>query len=821
MNNFFQDLRYALRQLRKRPGFTAVAVVTLALGIAATTVLYSILDGAYLHFAPTEQGNRNTLIIQHFTKQGSQTARFSAAEYLDFVNFHGPFEGFLAIRHSGAALTEETEQGTNPEQVPIVHATANIFSLNGIAPIAGHVFTQEDDHPGGPNVAVLTYRLWARRFNRNAGIVGKIVRLDGIPYTVIGITPRRFQTWGADIYLPLRLDSASIDRSVRDLTVSGVRKAGISAEQTAPFLQQVAEREETRYESTNHEYAGLVYEPIDIRVAVMSDLRIAVYLLMGAVALLLLIASANLANLLVARTLARAREIATRLAIGATTSRLSRQFLTESTILAFVAALLGVFLGVVALRPTLSLIPAHYIGEESEIHISFPALAISFSLAVVLGLLFGSVPMVFVSRRGILRNLGQSRMVLADSHRSRYRVAMLLPQIALAFVVLTSAGLMFRTYQQITSMDLGFDPAHVLTMRVALSTMRYSDSAAIVNFSRRLIEQVRALPGVIDAAVSSRRPMEGGRPNLVDFSVPGRQLNTIQGVAHAECRIVTPSYFAVIRNRVREGRAFTDEDQPHAPAVAIVNESFVRTYMPNDTAIGKQLRLLLTADAPGTGLVQIVGVVADSRQFAWDVRNVLYEPSSPEIFLPLVQHPQSARDLAVLLRSRAEPTSLTEAVRQQIQSLNSEQSVYDIQTLQDMTDESLGPAHLCLVLLAALATTALITACIGLYAIVSYGVAQRTQEIGVRMAIGAERRDIARLVISEGMRLVLVGVAAGLAVSFGTARLMSGLLYRVPPHDLATLISVCIILTLVSALATYFPARRAAKVDPIVALRYE
>jgi len=822
MNGLIQDVRYALWQLRKSPGFTAVAVLTIACGIAATTVLYSIVDGAYIHFAPTEQGNRNTLITQKFTRQGSQTARFSAAEYFDLARIHGPFEGFLAIRHGGAALTEGLEQGTTPEQVPVVQATSNIFSLNGISPLIGRVFTHEEDRPGGPKVVVLTYRLWVRRFARNPNVVGKIIRLDSVPYTVVGVTPRRFQTWGADIYRPLDLDPASTDRSVRDLTVSGVRKEGISAEQTVPFLQEVARREETLYGATSREYTGLVYEPFDVRTGVVSDLRGAVYLLMGAVGLLLLIATTNIANLLLARTLSHAREIATRLAIGATTGRLARQFLTESTLLAVLSASAGVLLGIAMLRPALALIPVHYVGTEAEIHASLPALLVSFSIATLLGVLFGVVPSIFISRRGIAENLGQNRTGFsADHRRSRYRTVLLLPLVALAFVVLTSAGLMLRTYRQITSMDLGFQPDHVLTMRIALPAMRYPDSATLTNFSRQLIERVRALPDVVDLALSSRRPMEGDPADALEFSVPGHPLNTVRGTAAADYRIVTPSYFALVRSALRAGRSFTEEDARNAPAVAIINESFARTYTPNDTAIGKQLRLGLPANARGGDLVQIVGVVADSRQFARDVHEVLYEPSPPEIFLPLLQHSRSARDLAVLLRSQGEPTTLTKAVRQQIYSLNPEQPAYDVQTLRAMTDESMGPAHLCLVLLGTLAAAALVTVCIGLYTIVSHGVSQRTQEIGVRMAFGPARRDIAGLIIIEGMRVVLVGIAAGLAVSFATARVMSSLLYRVPPHDLANLISVCVVLALVSALASYIPARRAAKVDPMVALRCE
>ena len=361
--------------MRRTPGFTAAAVLTLAFGIAATTILYSIFDGAYIHFAPTEQGNRNTLITQKFTRNGTETTRFSAAEYFDIERFSGPFEGFLALRHSGAELTDEAERGTSPEQVPIVNATANIFSLNGISPLIGRVFTAEDGPSGCPNVAVLTYRLWNRRFARDRSIVGKTIRLDGIPYTVVGVTPRRFQTWGADLYLPLGLDPASTNRSIRDLMLSGVRRKGITAEQTKPFLQDLARRVEARYSAANPEYAGLAYEPYDVRAGVIGDLRIAIYLLMGAVGLLLLIAATNVASFLLARALSRAREIATRLALGATRTRLVRQFLAESTLLSLLSAVFGVARGILTLKPVMALIPAHYIGDETDVHASAVALS--------------------------------------------------------------------------------------------------------------------------------------------------------------------------------------------------------------------------------------------------------------------------------------------------------------------------------------------------------------------------------------------------------------------------------------------------------------
>lgn len=820
MTGLAHDLHYSVRQLLRTPGFTAAAVLTLAFGIAATTVLYSIFDGAYIHFAPTEQGNRNTLITQKFTKNGVQTARFSAAEYFEMQGFRGPFEGFLALRHSGAALTDEAERGGTPEQIPIVMATANIFSLNGISPLIGRVFTEEEDRPGGSNVAVLTYRLWNRRFAQDRSIVGKTIGLDGIAYTVIGVTPRRFQTWGADLYLPLALDPGSTNRSIRNLTVAGIRKKGVSEEQTKPFLEDLARRVEARYATENPEYAGLVYEPYDVRAGVLGDLRIAIYLLMGAVGLLLLIAATNVASFLLARALSRAREIATRLAIGATRVRLVRQFLAESTLLSLFSALLGVLLGMIGLKPVMALIPAHYIGEETDVHVSAIALLVSVLVALILGIFFGLMPAILICGRAITASLGQNRTALAADRGGRARSLLVLAQITLAFVVLTAAGLMLRTYREITSMDLGFVPDHVLTMRVALPSLRYPGSSTVLNFSRELSGNLRALPGVVDVAMSSKLPMEGVI-SFLDFSIPTRPLNSTTGLAVAAYRVVTPSYFTLIRNPLSGGRLFTEQDAPDAPSVIIVNESFARTFMPGGNALGEQLRLRLRADPGDMKLAQIVGIVRDSRQFARDVHDVLYEPAPPEIFLPLQQNPESARDLAVLVRTQGEAGMLTSAIRGQIQALKPGQPVFHVQTLQAITDEALGPARLCLMILLSFAITALAIACIGLYAIVSYAVANRTQEMGVRMALGADRHQIVSLVLGQGIQVVALGITAGLVASFGTARLMSSLLYRVSSHDVLTFTAVSILIGCVASLASYIPARRASKVDPMVALRCE
>ena len=833
LETLLQDVRYGLRMLRKNPGFTAAAVLTLALGIASTSVLFSILDGAYIHFGETEQANRVVLLTQQLAGSESETSHFSAPEYSDIKDadenggLNRWYSGFFAIEHSGSNLTDSAERGENPEQVPVLFTTANIFSLYGISPLLGRTFTAGEDVPGGPNVAVVTYRLWNRRFARNPGIIGRTIKLDGVPYTVVGVTPRRFQHWGADIYTPLGLDSAAGDRSARTLRVAGVLNKGFSPEQTARPLRDLARRMETEFAAGHPEYRGLVYAPLDVRKAVVGDLRIALYVLMGAVGMLLLIAAANIANLLLARARARAREIGTRLAIGATPWRLARQFFTESVVLSGMAGTVGALAGISALTPVMALIPAHYIGEESEIHASPASFLASIGVALILGIGFGVASAMFVARQGASRNVTQTRTgAAADQRGGRTRGLLMLSEMTLAFVVVAATGLMFRTYRQINALDLGFQPDHVLTMRTALPGLRYHTNLEVANFYGELLKQVRSLPGVIDVAASSGRPMDGGE---VDgrFSIPGRRLDTADGSATARLCVVTPSYFAVLRTPLRRGRFFTEQDMTGAPGVAIVNERFAHLYFANEDAVGKQIRLENPLDhsnpsagAPGS-VVQIAGVVEDSREFSWKVHDVLYEPASPEIYVPLLQHSQDGRDMALLLKTQAEPANLAEAVRLQVLRIDPDQPIYRVQTLRAITEEALGPTRLCLLLLGIFAVTSVATASVGLYAIVSYEVTQRTQEIGVRMALGAGGRDIAWLVLKEGMLVVTAGLALGVVASLGATRLMASLLYNVSYNDFVTLTGVSALLTAVALIASYVPARRAMRVDPIVALHYE
>ena len=823
-----QDIRYGFRLLMRNRSFTLVAVATLALGIAGTAVLYAIFDGAYIHFGETEQVNRTVLLAQQLKDKPSST-RFSAAEYFDITgsNHHQSFDGFFAIRAFNATLSENASRAENPDNVKVVQLTANWFSLNGLSAATGRGFTKEEDRRGGPRVAVLTDRLWNAHFGRNPDVLGRTIYLDGIPYTTIGVMPRRSLHWGADVYVPLQLDASSNNRSERDLRIAGIAKKGISPEQTQPELAYLARREEGEYVAAHPEYKGLIYEPIGVRKVVIGDLRIALYILMGAVAMLALITAANIASLLVARTMARASEVGTRLALGATPVRLARQFLTESILLSVLAGVVGLAAGVFALKPILAVIPERYLGDGTDVHTNLAALLISISVALLLGVLFGLAPAFFVSRRGVAANLQQGRTRSATDQRgARMRAGLVLMEMALAFIVVMGAGLMVRTYEQVTSMDFGFRPDHVLTMMLTLPESKYPRGTDLANFSRELLSRLRSLPGVTEVCAASNRPAGTGLA-FRNFSIPGRLLNNADGIGTAAYRTITPAYFAVAGTPLHEGRLFAEQDGPGTTAVAIVNESFARTYFPGENALGKQIRLETwtgssTQESTSNNVLQIVGVVRDARQIDyWQDMNDLYKPIWPEIYVPLWQRPDTVREMAILLRTAVEPGTLTDAVRTEVLALDAQRPVHSVETLQALADHALGPTRLCLLVLGTFAGVALLTACIGLYAIVSYSVAQRTHEIGIRMALGAKQQDVLRLVAGEGIPVVAVGLLVGLLASLGLTRLMSSLVYGVSANDVVTLLAVSVLLTVTAMFAVYIPARRAMRVDPMVALRYE
>jgi putative ABC transport system permease protein len=829
LDQLAQDIRYGFRLLLKNRSFTLVAVFTLALGIAATATLWSIFDGAYIHFGETEQVNRTLLVTQRLNFQVA-TSRLSAPEYFDIAGLqrYQLFDGFYAFRGSAATLSESFIHAGNPEYVHVIAASANMFSLYGISAMHGRTFTAEEDRPEAPNVAVLTYRLWNAHFAKNPDVIGQTIYLDRVPYTIIGIMPRRSQHWGADLYIPLKLNSASSNRLQRDLRVAGVTKAGVSTEQSKPELFNLARREENQFGAAHPEYKGLIYEPIDLRKAVMGDLRIALYVLMGAVALLALITAANIASLLLARTMSRAGEIGTRLALGAKPSRLVRQFLTESVVLCTVAGVAGLLVGALALKPLLAAIPERYIGEEADVHVSIAALLIAFFVALLSGALFGLAPALFVSRRGAAANLQRGRTRSAtDRYSGRMRAALVFVEMALGFIVVMGAGLMVRTYQRVTSMNLGFRPGHVLSMMFTLPESTYPGAAELANFSREVLRRVQALPGVVNVSAASNRPA-GSPLAFHDFSVPGRLLNGSDGLATAAYRVISPQYFDAVGTPLHQGRVFTADDNSSQSAVAMVNESFARQYFPGQDPLGKQVRLEnrngtpAPPQLPSNDLLQIVGIVGDARQIEyWQDMSDLNKPINPEIYVPLWQHPEAVRDVTLLVRTAVDPDTITNAVRAEVLAVDPERPAYSIDILASLADNALGPTRICLMILGTFAGVALLTACVGIYAIISYSVAQRTHEIGIRMALGANHRDVLRLVAGEGIPVIAVGLLVGLASSLALTRVMSSIVYGVSANDAVTLLAVSAILTATAIVAVYIPARRAMRVDPMAALRYE
>jgi putative ABC transport system permease protein len=481
---------------------------------------------------------------------------------------------------------------------------------------------------------------------------------------------------------------------------------------------------------------------------------------------------------------------------------------------------------VLALKPLLAVIPDRYIGDEADVHTNAAALLVGVSVALLSGALFGLAPAFFVSRRGAATNLQQGRTRSATDRRSgRIRGALVLLEMALAFIVVMGAGLMVRTYERVTSLNLGFRPDHVLTMMFSLPEYTYPGGRELGNFSRELLRRVQTLPGIVNVSASSNKPA-GSVLGFHDFSIPGRSLNTADGIAVAAYRVITPEYFTVVGTSLREGRGFAQDDGPGTAAVAMVNESFAQTYFSGE-AIGKQIRLenRTGSSAPqpdANDMLQIVGIVSNARQIEyWQDMSELNKPTTPEIYVPLWQHPEAVRELALLVRTAVDPGTVTEAVRREVLAVDSERPAYSIDTLEELADHAIGPTRVCLVILGTFAGVALLTACVGLYAVVSYSVAQRTHEIGIRMALGAKQRDVLRLVARDGIPVVAIGLLVGLLSSLGLTRLMSSIVYGVSANDGATLLAVSVILTATAILAVYIPARRAVTIDPIEALRYE
>ena len=797
------DLRYALRALARTPGFTLAVVLTLALGIGANSAIFSVVYGVLLRPLPYASPERLVVLYGRYPEYGRTST--SLPDYRDWRDQSHSFEQ-LAARHKGTfVLTVDGE----PERVIADRVTANFFPTLGVRPAMGRGFLPEEDRAGGDDrVVVLSYGYWQRRFGGDPRVVGRQLQLSGHPWTVVGVAPQGFEYGRAvDLWAPTRADTA-MPRRAEYLDLVGRLKPGVSVAQANADVAAVVRRLAEQYPESN---GNLRSEVIGLHEDLVSSVRPGLLAFMGAVALVLLIACANVANLLLARAATRDREVAVRVALGAGRGRLIRQLLTESTVLALLGGVAGMAIAswaVAAIRA----VGVQFLPRQAELGMNAPVVLFSVVLALATGLLFGLAPALRLTSGALHASLREGARGSTSGALARVRSALVLGEVAVAFVLLVGAGLLIRSFDRLTQVDLGFQPAGVLTYSVTFPGAQFRDARQLPPLYQTVLERARALPGVRAVGVSADLPMS--EPSDITFDVEGRPPRSMRPNAPPEDVqpfAVTADYFNALRIPLRRGRLLLPTDGPTAPRVTVINEQMARQAFPGEDPLGKRITLGDVADA--SSWMTIVGVVGNIAQ-----AGVTAKPYS-QLYASIMQSP--SRVVYVSLRTDGAPARLVPAVRRMMREVAPDLVVNDVETLESLVARDIARPRLSVWLLGSFAAVALVLAAIGIYGVMSYTVAQRTREIGVRMALGADPAGVERLVVRQGMQPALIGVAVGLAGALAASRLIASLLYGVSALDPVTFALVPLFLATIALLATYLPARRATRVSPTVALQSE
>jgi putative ABC transport system permease protein len=819
---FLSDIRYASRTLLKNRAFTLAAVLALALGIGANTAIFTVIDAVLLRPLPYPDSDRIVQVMRGYPS--GQGPTISIAKYLFWKRHSTAVDHMAAFDFlgPGVALGGSGE----PEQVKAIHVAADYFPLFGARTVVGRTFLAEEDRPGGAPVAVIGHGLWKRRFGADPGLLGGTVTLAGEPHTVVGVLAADFQPYpAAEVWLPLKADAASISQA-HYVIVAGRLKPGVSLAAAKAQLRVVGEQFRAAFPDAMGSSESVTASLLQREMA--GDIRPALLVLGGAVMLVLLIACANVANLLLARAAGRSREIALRMALGAGRGRLVRQLMTESIVLALAGGALGLVLGAWGVKALLAISPGN-VPRAAEIGMLPDANVLLFTLAVslVTGVLFGLAPALGASRRDLAESLKEGGgRTTPGLRRNRARGLLVITELALALVLLAGAALLLRSFLALRNVNPGFDARGVLTMKVSLAGARYAATAPMADFARRVAMRLEALPGVEAAAMVTNLPFEQG-PDL-PMRIEGRAPDAANAGGSCQWRAIGPHYFQAMRIPLLRGRAFGEGDAAGAPQVVIVNDAFARRHWPGyaegkENPIGRRVVIGVGmgpefADSPR----EIVGIVGDTRDVA------LATPPGPAMYVPGGQVPNGASALinkivpgAIVMRAAVDPMSLAQAVRREILAVDAQLPVFDLRSMEQVAAASMARQNFQMVLLGAFASVALLLAAIGVYGVISYSVEQRTNEIGIRMALGAGAGQMVRLVVGQAMRLAGAGLALGLAASFAATRVLSGMLFGVQPTDPVAYAAVAIVLGAVALAASYVPARRATRVNPIAALRCE
>lgn len=806
MDGFLNDVRYAFRSLIKRPAFTVIAAITLALGIGANTAIFSSVYALLLKPLPFPELNNVVAIWDSYPNRGVKRNEVSIANYLDWQSQNQSFEQLALYRWWSANLT-----GIDPpERIQAFLTTANFLDSLGVKPTMGRNFTEEENQPGKDSVAILTHDFWQRRFGGDPNILGKTITLDGTARTIIGVMPEKFKyPANAEVYSPLAITPKMAgNRQFNSYYVVGRLKSGVSVQSAQADIDNITARLEQQYPETN---TGARASVFPIVADTVRKYELGIWMGMAAVGFVLLIACANVANLMLARASGRQKEIALRAALGASRWRIIRQLLTESSIVALLGGGLGILIavwGIDALRAANPGDAAKFAPGWDQLGINLTVLLFTIALSLLSGLLFGLAPALQVSKPNL--NDAMKEGGRQTSGRSqRLRSSLVVAEVALSLVLLVGAGLFFRSFMTLFKTDPGFNPDNVLTMNLILPSAKYKEEQQSVAFYTDLVQRVKAEPGVQSAAAVNYLPL-GGANSSDSYLVEGEAEPAPGKENIGRYRACTPDYFTTMQIPIVRGRAFTEQDKAGAPLVVIVNEAFARKHWPGQDAIGKRMRL--QAPIESAPWMEVVGVIKD-------VKHELTLEVTPEFYLP---HAQDVwRSMVVVARTTVDPASLAGSFRQHVWAIDKDQPVAEVRTMEEVRSLSVGLQQFNSLMIGIFAGVALLLASIGIYGVMAFAVTQRTQEIGIRMALGARKTDVLRLVVVNGMRLALLGLAIGLVASWALTRFISNLLYGVEPTDPLTFTVVSACLLAAAFLACYLPARRAAKVDPLEALRYE
>ena len=806
MDTFLSDIRYAVRNLIKRPGFTAIAILTLAVGIGANSTIFSAVNALLLKPLPFPELDRVVAIWDKNPIRGYDHNEVAFANYLDWRAQNQSFEQLALYRWWSANLTGVE----SPERLQGFLVTGNFFDVIGTKPIMGRTFYEQENQPGNDAVAVITHSLWQRRFGGDPNIINKTIALNSITRTIVGVMPERFNfPKGAEVYAPLAITpELSRSRQSHSYYVIGRLKSGASVQSAQSDVDTITARLAMQYPESNTGLGATVYPIVKDTVRTYDT---ALWIMMGAVGFVLLIACANVANLMLARASGRQKEIALRTALGASRWRIIRQLLTESLIVALIGGAVGVlvaFWGIDLLRVSNPADAARFAPGWHNLGINPAVLVFTLALSLVSGIVFGLAPALQVSKPNLNNALKEGgRQTSSSSHRLRGSLVVL--EMALSLVLLVGAGLLVRSFLSLVKTNAGFDPRNLLTMNLILPSAKYKEEPQRATFYSDLVNRVKTLPGVESAAAVNYLPLGGA--NSSDTYL-------IEGVPEAangqefigRYRVCTPDYFHTMGITVMKGRAFNEQDKAGALPVVIINDTFARRHWPDQDPIGKRVRFYGPIErAPW---MQVVGVIQD-------VKHELNIPVTPEFYLPHAQ--DSWNGMVLLAKTSADPASMAAAIRQQVWAIDKDQPVFDVRTMEEVRSISVAVYSFSSVTLGIFAGVALLLAAVGIYGVMAFVVTQQTHDIGVRMALGARSRDVLKLVVMNGMKLALIGVAIGLVGAWGLSRFMKTLLFGVGATDLLTFSVVSMCLLFAALLACYLPARRATKVDPLVALRYE